>query len=399
MTAAAPLPYDRAVTGFKNYWHPALGEREVGRHPKRMILLGEPIAFVRRGRKVYAVQDECPHRGARMSLGKDEFPGTDTLACRFHGWTFDLRNGACVAALTDGPDSPVVGKVRLRTFPTEQRKGIVWVWMGRGAPVPLEEDVPYLLLRDDAMVKYRRRTVYGNWRYHAEGSGGGHFQMLHKDSLALLMVELFAANQGADPFWGQEGPDGDYLIERVGPPVLRADFSGLGAWPPKRPWRLFRPNMEQALPDPQRFHHGVETITAMRLPGYLRVRNFPLPDAIYFEWYTAIDADHYQYFQVSCHWPRNPLQWAWINALYHLWARPVRKGRFNDQDKAMVRDGTDRAKRSGSHTPTPLYRPDAFPLAFREMCNRYARGEGLEDAAQQGRGGPVELRLVEAGEG
>ncbi|MDE2765980.1 MAG: Rieske 2Fe-2S domain-containing protein, partial [Chloroflexota bacterium] len=388
MTADAPLPYDRAVTGFKNYWYPALGEREVGRHPTRMILLGEPIAFVRRGRKIYAVQDECPHRGARMSLGKDEFPGTDTLACRFHGWTFDLRNGACVAALTDGPDSPVVGKVRIRTFPTEQRKGIVWVWMGRGAPVPLEEDVPYLLLRDDAMVKYRRRTVYGNWRYHAEGSGGGHFQMLHKDSLALLMVELFAANKGADPFWGQEGPDGDYLIERVGPPVLRADFPGLGAWPPKRPWRLFRPNMEQALPDPKRFQHGVETITAMRLPGYLRVRNFPLPDAIYFEWYTAIDADHYQYFQVSCHWPRNPLQWAWVNALYHLWARPVRKGRFNDQDKAMVRDGTDRAKRSGSHTPTPLYRPDAFPLAFREMCNLYARGEGLEDAERQGSGGP-----------
>ncbi|MCE2470024.1 MAG: Rieske 2Fe-2S domain-containing protein [Dehalococcoidia bacterium] len=399
MTSDAALPYDRAATGFRNYWYPALGEREVGRHPRRMILLGEPIAFVRRGAKVYAVQDECPHRGARMSLGKDEFPGTDTLACRFHGWTFDLRNGACVAALTDGPDSPVVGKVRIRTFPTEQRKGIVWVWMGRGAPVPLEEDVPYLLLRDDAMVKYRRRVVYGNWRYHAEGSGGGHFQMLHKDSLALLMVELFAANQGADPYWGQEGPDGEYLIERVGPPVLRGDFPGLGEWPPKRPWRLFRPNMEQALPDPKRFRHGVETITAMRLPGYLRVRNFPLPDAIYFEWYTAIDADHYQYFQASCHWPRNPLQWAWINALYHLWARPVRKGRFNDQDKAMVRDGTDRAKRSGLHAPTPLYRPDSFPLAFREMCNRYARGEGLEDAERQGRGGPVELRLVEAGEG
>ncbi len=387
--------YERAALGFRNYWYPAIGEREVGRLPKRIVLLGEPIALVRRGKHVYAVQDECPHRGARLSLGKDEFPGTDTLACRFHGWTFDLHDGRCVAALTDGPDSPVVGKVRIRTFPTEQRKGIVWVWMGPGAPVPLEDDVPYLLLRDDTMVKYRHRQVYGNWRNHAEGSGGGHFQMLHKDSLALAMVELFAYNEGADPFWGAEGPDGEYLIERVGAPVPHADYEGLGTWPPRRPWRALRPNMETADPSPKRFHHGVQTVTGMRLPGYLRVRNFPLPGAIYFEWYTAIDEDHYQYFQVSCHWPRHLLERLWINALYHAWARPVRKARFNDQDKVMVRDGTDRARRRGPHGPTPLYRPDAFPLAWREMCNRYARGEGSV-AAGNGQGGPVELALVPA---
>ena len=165
-------PYERAETGFKNYWYPACGSREVGRRPSRLVILGEPIALVRFKGKAYAMIDECPHRGARLSLGKFEFPGVAAISCRFHGWTFDLESGTCVAALTDGPDSPVVGKVRLRTFPVEERKGIVWIWMGRIAPVPLEDDVPRMLLRDGSVVHYRWKVVKGNWRYHLEGGLG-----------------------------------------------------------------------------------------------------------------------------------------------------------------------------------------------------------------------------------
>lgn len=220
-------PYERAVTGFKNYWYPACGVRDIGRLPLRRVLLGEPVAFVKRGTSVFAVQDECPHRGARLSLGKDEFPGTETLSCRFHGWTFDLNTGRCVGALTDGPDSPVAGKVRVRTFPVEVRKGIAWIWMGRGDPVALEEDVPKLLLRDDTNVKYRYRTIRGNWRYHAEGSAGGHFQMLHRDSFALLTTKFFAYAPDYAPAIGRDETvdDGEYLFELNSPPG------------PRRPWR------------------------------------------------------------------------------------------------------------------------------------------------------------------
>ena len=371
--ALASTPYDRAVAGFKNYWYPALGEREVGRHPKRMILLGEPIAFVRRGRKVYAVQDECPHRGARMSLGKDEFPGTDTLACRFHGWTFDLRNGACVAALTDGPDSPVVGKVRIRTFPTEQRKGIVWVWMGRGAPVPLEEDIPKLLLREDTLVKHRRRVVYGNWRYHAESGDGGHFQMLHRDSLVQLTNRFFAHLKDYAPvLTDEEGDDGPpYLVERTGGLARQAAYPGLGEWPPNRPWRFASQPYGRSV-------HGVSTIAAVRLPGLLRINHFPVVGALYYEWYVPIRDDAYVYFQASCHWPRNPLSRLITRLKWHAYWGPMKMGRFNDQDKAMVRDSTDLAKRRGHHSPTPLYRPDRYPLDWIAYANERARGAARE---------------------
>ncbi len=121
-------PYDRAVLGFRNYWYPACLSREVKeRRPVAMKLLGDEIVFLRRQGQVYALADECPHRGTRLSRGKHEFPGTPTIACRYHGWVFDVTNGACVAALTDGPDSPVVGKVRVKTYPVQERKGFVWI--------------------------------------------------------------------------------------------------------------------------------------------------------------------------------------------------------------------------------------------------------------------------------
>ena len=52
----------------------------------------------------------------------------------------------------------------------------------------------------------------------------------------------------------------------------------------------------------------------------------------------------------------------------------MKLGRFNDQDKAMVRDSTDSAKRSGHHAPTPLYRPDRYPLDWIAYANERARG-------------------------
>ena len=360
-------PYEKAVTGFKNYWYPVCGGKEVGRLPKRVIVCGEPIALVRRGINVYAVQDECPHRGARLSLGKDEFPGTDTIACRFHGWTYDLRDGKCVAALTDGPDSPVVGKVRVRTFPVEVRKDIVWIWMGRMSAVPLEEDVPGLILRDDALVRYRYGQVKGNWRYHAEGACGGHFQMLHRDAIALWRYRFFAAVSGLNFPQDDEGCDGQYLMERSAGLEWQGDYPGLGTWPPKRFWRTHIQTFQPA--------QGVATTCSMRLPGLLRVANWPMNGAHHYEWYVAIDEDHYNYFQLFVAWPGNPVSRIYRDLWYRLWAGPMLDGRFNNQDKSVVWAQTEYGQRHGGNRPTTLYRPDGYARAWIDMSNAEARGE------------------------
>ena len=141
--------YERAVLGFRNYWYPVCLTKEVTeKKPKAMTLLDDEVVLLRRGGKAYALADECAHRGTRLSRGKHEFPGTNTITCRYHGWVYDVTNGVCIAALPDGPESPIIGKAAVRTYPVEERQGMVWVWMGKIAPVPVEEDIPPLLLRE-----------------------------------------------------------------------------------------------------------------------------------------------------------------------------------------------------------------------------------------------------------
>ena len=371
--------YERAVLGFPNYWYPACGAREVGARPLPLKLLGEPLVFLRRHGVAYAIQDECPHRGARMALGKYEFPGSNTITCRFHGMTYDVTNGACVAALTDGPDSPIVGKLRIRTYPVEERKGIVWVWMGKGAPVPIEEDVPNHILRDDTMVKHRYRTVVGNWRYHAELGADGHLPTLHADAATKLFHRQF----GYQVDWAPEiGPDdeagtpGMQVLRKAGKAVFQADYPGLGKWPPKRWWRF----MNRYRYGTRKPAQGIMT-SVLRLPGVLRSPSIPMIGGVYCEWYVAIDEDHYRYFQVSSLWPRNPISWLWTNLWFYLWAKPMNNGRFNSQDLSMAAAETEFEKRHGSNPPSNLYRPDSYVLTWRKLCNEYARGEVSEPAA------------------
>ncbi len=313
-----------------------------------------------------------PHRGTRLSRGKHEFPGTPTIACRYHGWVFDVTNGACVAALTDGPDSPVVGKVRVRTYPVEERKGIVWVWMGKMAPVPLEEDVPPLLLREDTMTVASWRLTYGNWKWHAENPPG-HAFMLHRDGNWYLFRQPPARSVGDYTELTAEGVDGEWLHYRASAVSWEEQYPGLGRWPRFRPWR--RRDRRQ-LPGSIR---GERSRSSIRLPGVVRVLHNPFPGDVHYEWYVPADEDHYYYFVVECVWPKglwSRLQWY---ARYHLYVRPMKR-RFNMQDFTMIGDSTEHARRHGDNMPSPLYRPDVGDFAWREYANAHARGEAVEPA-------------------
>jgi phenylpropionate dioxygenase-like ring-hydroxylating dioxygenase large terminal subunit len=179
--------YEAAVMGFRNYWYPVRWSRQVGRKPIQVTLLGEKIMLVRDGGKVRALHDRCPHRGVPLSheMATQEFPGTWT--CCYHGWTFDLESGTLVAAITDGPDSPICGKVSVRTYPVEERLGLVWVYVGDGPPPPVETDIPSELVAPDTVVLGRVTERHGNWRFGAEnGFDDGHAKFLHRKSLWVL---------------------------------------------------------------------------------------------------------------------------------------------------------------------------------------------------------------------
>ena len=97
-------------------------------------MLGEDICLFRGANgDVVAIQDVCPHRGARLSEGDCHYRGT--VACPYHGWVFD-ESGKNVAVLSEGPDSGVCGKpgTEAKIYPTRTLKGVVFVWIGEGEP-------------------------------------------------------------------------------------------------------------------------------------------------------------------------------------------------------------------------------------------------------------------------
>jgi vanillate O-demethylase monooxygenase subunit len=110
---------------FRAFWHPVAWSHEVGREPLAVVLLGEPLVVVRRqGGEIAVFTDECPHRGAPLSLGN--LVGEE-LVCAFHGWRFGCDGAAtCIPAL--GPDAVIPSRARLdRPADICERYGIVWV--------------------------------------------------------------------------------------------------------------------------------------------------------------------------------------------------------------------------------------------------------------------------------
>ena len=103
--------------GFRNYWYPVMLASDLGKRPIRRRLLGEDIAFWRDGGKVNAIADRCPHRGASISEGHIRFPGSGTVSCPYHGWTFDGQ-GQLRACIQEGP---------IRSWPGKSKRSpILW---------------------------------------------------------------------------------------------------------------------------------------------------------------------------------------------------------------------------------------------------------------------------------
>lgn len=53
---------------------------------------GKEVALFKVKGQIYALNNECPHKGA--PLGEGELEGC-MVSCPWHGWLFDVRNGAC----------------------------------------------------------------------------------------------------------------------------------------------------------------------------------------------------------------------------------------------------------------------------------------------------------------
>ncbi len=174
---------------MREYWYPGIPESRVGRKPTLVKLLGDDVIFWRGKDGVVAFRNSCPHRGAMLHIADCWWKGT--ITCTYHGWTFD-ESGECVAVLGKGPDSRIPGKpdARAIVYPTKVLKGIVFVWMGHGAPAPIGEDVPEEFFDPGSVVLSSNTTWPCNWRPAMENIYDAHVQYVHKDSIQFMTAPI-----------------------------------------------------------------------------------------------------------------------------------------------------------------------------------------------------------------
>jgi phenylpropionate dioxygenase-like ring-hydroxylating dioxygenase large terminal subunit len=164
---------------MREYWLPALLSSELpGRDsdPVRVMLLGEKlIAFRDTNGQVGLIQNHCPHRGASLFFGRNEEAG---IRCVYHGWKFAV-DGTCVDMPNEPAESDFKHKVKAVAYPTRERGGIVWAYIGpRATPPPLPDLEPNMLPNAELHVGAIQRTC--NWLQALEGDiDTSHLGFLH----------------------------------------------------------------------------------------------------------------------------------------------------------------------------------------------------------------------------
>jgi phenylpropionate dioxygenase-like ring-hydroxylating dioxygenase large terminal subunit len=156
-----PSRHDRIdhllALGLRNLWYAVAPSWMVKQAPLGITRLGEKLVVWRaQDGRVHALEDRCPHRGARLSLGWNL---GDRLACWYHG--VEVAGDGTVVAVPAVESCPLEGQRCVKSYPCVERHGAVFVWFGdalHAEPAPL--DLPEELTSPD----YSNFLCTASWR-------------------------------------------------------------------------------------------------------------------------------------------------------------------------------------------------------------------------------------------
>lgn len=108
-----------------NTWYAAAWTHELTDNMVGRIFLEQPVVLFRDAEgRAAALADVCPHRFAPLSRGKVK---SHTIECPYHGLRF---NSAGVCVLNPHGNGIIPKSAVVRTYPTLERHGVIWIWMG-----------------------------------------------------------------------------------------------------------------------------------------------------------------------------------------------------------------------------------------------------------------------------
>ena len=102
----------------RDHWHPVVLSKDLASKPVGVKVDGQEIVVFRtESGKVGALDEVCPHRRMRLSLGK---VCGEKLQCKYHGWTYTCDGEG------ESPGTPKL-HAQATTFETREAYGAIWV--------------------------------------------------------------------------------------------------------------------------------------------------------------------------------------------------------------------------------------------------------------------------------
>jgi phenylpropionate dioxygenase-like ring-hydroxylating dioxygenase large terminal subunit len=151
----------------RNIWWVAAWSHELADKPLARRLLDRAVVLYRGDDGVVALDDRCPHRWAPLSAGAVH---GNTIVCPYHGMRF-APDGRCTHIPTQ---EMIPATLRVRSYPTVERNGVVWIWMGDEDRLAHSPQPP-----DELMAGAEWSTIYGY--FHLEFN----FMLLRENVLDL----------------------------------------------------------------------------------------------------------------------------------------------------------------------------------------------------------------------
>lgn len=383
-------PYKDAAWGFINHWYPALFSNELAEDQVEGIqICGIPIVLRRVDGKVFALKDQCLHRGVRLSEKPMCF-NKSTISCWYHGFTFDLESGK-LATIVANPDDKLVGTTGITTYPVHEVNGMIFVFVreddfpDEDVP-PLSSDLPFRfpensdrfphplwpaspsVLDDNAVVLGMHRTGFGNWRIACENGFDNAHIFVHKDN-SIVHVNNWVLPLGLLPV----GDDAIQLVEDDNGPkgMMQMMFT--------ENWQPVLENEELGLKVDG--VNGRYYRTSVVLPGVLMVENWPQDHVVQYEWYVPITDDTHEYWEVLVRVCNTPEERAKHEYRYETVYKPLCLHGFNDCD-LYAREAMQNFYADGTGwDDEQLVATDISPITWRKLSSRWNRG-----IAKPGRG-------------
>ncbi len=210
----------RLKRGLLGQWYAAAKSVQVkaGR-PLSSKIAGERVVMWRgKDGGVRCIEDFCPHRGARLSLG--EVVEND-ISCRYHGVTMDGEGTIVkVPALAN---CALEGRRPLKSYPTREMADAVFIYVGSAdQPVPTDEPKFPSEFTDPEWVTFLAMNRWkANYRDSIENVADPmHGSFLHANSFTL------AYGKQQDTLKIERIEDG-FCVKRVGQQGVNFDYTDM----------------------------------------------------------------------------------------------------------------------------------------------------------------------------